>query len=65
MYDHKTISDFISADDKSAKVIDLTTSISVSWLQLTLNVGAMLLVFVALISLLNGILEAWRYWRMD
>lgn len=51
---HETLSGFVSADDKPANVIDAAASGAASGLQLALNVGAMLLAFVALIALLNG-----------
>ncbi|STU75924.1 Nucleoside permease NupC [Klebsiella pneumoniae] len=47
-----------SADaDKPANVLDAAASGAASGMQLALNVGAMLLAFIALIALLNGILS--------
>ncbi len=51
-HDHETHSGFVSDDDQPANVIDAAASGA----ELALNVGAMLLAFVALIALLNGIL---------
>ncbi|PAA14654.1 NupC/NupG family nucleoside CNT transporter [Pseudomonas fragi] len=48
----------IESDDKPANVIDAAALGVSNGLQLALNVGAMLLAFIALIALLNGIL-AW------
>lgn len=61
-YDHETHSGFVSADDQPANVIDAAASGAASGLQLALNVGAMLLAFVALIALLNGILGGIGGW---
>lgn len=46
----------IESDDKPANVIDAAALGVSNGLQLALNVGAMLLAFIALIALLNGIL---------
>lgn len=43
-------------DDESSNVIDAAANGAATGLQLALNVGAMLLAFIALIALLNGIL---------
>ena len=43
-------------DDKQVNVIDAAASGAANGMQLALNVGAMLLAFVALIALLNGLL---------
>ena len=48
----------IESDDKPANVIDAAALGVSNGLQLALNVGAMLLAFIALIAMLNGIL-AW------
>ncbi len=46
----------LSKDQESTNVIDAAASGASTGLQLALNVGAMLLAFIALIALLNGIL---------
>ncbi|GLS92544.1 nucleoside permease [Psychromonas marina] len=46
------------AEDKPINVIDAAASGASSGLQLALNVGAMLIAFIALIALLNGMLAA-------
>ncbi|MBS9424774.1 NupC/NupG family nucleoside CNT transporter [Photorhabdus caribbeanensis] len=46
----------VSAEERPANIIDAAASGAASGMQLALNVGAMLLAFVALIALLNGIL---------
>lgn len=46
----------IHGDDESANVIDAAANGASTGLQLALNIGAMLLAFIALIALLNGIL---------
>ncbi|VTM49637.1 Nucleoside permease NupC [Klebsiella pneumoniae] len=52
-----------SADaDKPANVLDAAASGAASGMQLALNVGAMLLAFIALIALLNGILSGVGGW---
>lgn len=45
----------VESEDNSANVIDAAASGASSGLQLAMNVGAMLLAFVALIALVNGI----------
>lgn len=52
----------IAAEDRPANVIDAAASGAASGMQLALNVGAMLLAFVALIALLNGILGGVGGW---
>jgi CNT family concentrative nucleoside transporter len=47
--------EFNDADNKPANVIDAAASGAASGLKLAVNVGAMLLAFIALIALLNGI----------
>ncbi|RHW75263.1 NupC/NupG family nucleoside CNT transporter [Colwellia sp. RSH04] len=47
--------DYNSGDDKPANVIDAAASGAASGLKLAVNVGAMLLAFIALIALLNTI----------
>ncbi|MCC5854226.1 MAG: NupC/NupG family nucleoside CNT transporter [Idiomarina sp.] len=50
------------AEEKRANVIDAAAAGAASGLQLAMNVGAMLLAFVALIALLNGILGWFGGW---
>ncbi|WP_145541216.1 NupC/NupG family nucleoside CNT transporter [Yersinia alsatica] len=52
----------IAADERPANVIDAAASGAASGMQLALNVGAMLLAFIALIALLNGILGGIGGW---
>ncbi|EPU8534058.1 NupC/NupG family nucleoside CNT transporter [Yersinia enterocolitica] len=52
----------IAEDDRPANIIDAAASGVASGLQLALNVGAMLLAFIALIALLNGILGGIGGW---
>lgn len=49
-------------DDKPINVLDAAASGATSGLQLALNVGAMLLVFIALIAVLNGLLGWFGGW---
>lgn len=55
-------SDAVSADDKPANVIDAAAAGASSGMQLALNVGAMLLAFIGLIALLNGLLGGIGGW---
>lgn len=55
----------IAEEDRPANVIDAAASGAASGMQLALNVGAMLLAFIALIALLNGILGDWRLVRLS
>lgn len=48
--------------DRPANVLDAAASGAASGMQLALNVGAMLLAFVALIALLNGMLSGFGGW---
>ncbi|MGF1681055.1 NupC/NupG family nucleoside CNT transporter [Photobacterium makurazakiensis] len=50
------------ADDKPANVIDAAAAGASSGMQLALNVGAMLLAFIGLIALVNGILGGIGGW---
>ncbi|GAA0362239.1 NupC/NupG family nucleoside CNT transporter [Bowmanella denitrificans] len=50
------LTDLSQAEEKNVNVIDAAAAGAASGLQLALNVGAMLLAFVALIALLNGII---------
>ncbi|CNE52053.1 Na+ dependent nucleosidetransporter-family protein [Yersinia rohdei] len=52
----------IAEDDRPANIIDAAASGAASGMQLALNVGAMLLAFIALIALLNGILGGIGGW---
>ncbi len=52
----------IAEEDRPANVIDAAASGAASGMQLALNVGAMLLAFIALIALLNGILGGIGGW---
>ncbi|MEH0873621.1 NupC/NupG family nucleoside CNT transporter [Pectobacterium cacticida] len=60
--DHDEVVGFVGEDDRPANVIDAAASGAASGMQLALNVGAMLLAFVALIALLNGILGGIGGW---
>ncbi|EAS42945.1 NupC/NupG family nucleoside CNT transporter [Photobacterium profundum] len=55
-------SDADSADDKPANVIDAAAGGASSGMQLALNIGAMLLAFVGLIALVNGMLGGIGGW---
>ncbi|QTF10130.1 NupC/NupG family nucleoside CNT transporter [Brenneria izadpanahii] len=61
-HDREEIAGFIDEDDRPANVIDAAASGAASGMQLALNVGAMLLAFIALIALLNGILGGVGGW---
>lgn len=54
--------ELIAADERPANVIDAAASGAASGMQLALNVGAMLLAFIGLIALLNGILGGVGGW---
>lgn len=60
--DHVDAATLIAEDERPANVIDAAASGAASGLQLALNVGAMLLAFIALIALLNGILGGIGGW---
>ena len=60
--DNVDASTLIAEDDRPANIIDAAASGAASGLQLALNVGAMLLAFIALIALLNGILSGIGGW---
>ncbi|HEJ9394983.1 TPA: NupC/NupG family nucleoside CNT transporter [Proteus mirabilis] len=60
--DQKDAFDNLSDEEKPANIIDAAASGASSGLQLALNVGAMLLAFVALIALINGILGGIGGW---
>lgn len=55
-------SDAVDADDKPANVIDAAAGGASSGMQLALNIGAMLLAFVGLIALVNGMLGGIGGW---
>ncbi|NHB95083.1 NupC/NupG family nucleoside CNT transporter [Photorhabdus stackebrandtii] len=52
----------VAEEDRPANIIDAAASGAASGMQLALNVGAMLLAFVALIALVNGILGGIGGW---
>ncbi|WP_200874174.1 NupC/NupG family nucleoside CNT transporter [Serratia sp. DD3] len=54
--------DLLTAEDRPANVIEAAASGAASGMQLALNVGAMLLAFIGLIALLNGILGGVGGW---
>ncbi|MDP5212599.1 NupC/NupG family nucleoside CNT transporter [Pseudoalteromonas tunicata] len=57
-----TLADIDNTEDKPVNVIDAAASGAANGMQLALNVGAMLLAFVALIALLNGLLGGIGGW---
>ena len=58
----QNLSDVMSDEEKPVNVIDAAASGASSGMHLALNVGAMLLAFVALIALLNGLLGGIGTW---
>lgn len=54
--------DLSGGDDKPANVIDAAASGAATGMQLALNIGAMLLAFVGLIALINGLLSGVGGW---
>ncbi len=54
--------DLVAEDERPANIIDAAASGAASGMQLALNVGAMLLAFIALIALVNGILGGIGGW---
>ncbi len=60
--DTRDAAEMIGQDDKPSNVLDAAAAGASSGMQLALNVGAMLLAFVALIALLNGILSGIGGW---
>ncbi|WP_205634323.1 NupC/NupG family nucleoside CNT transporter [Photorhabdus australis] len=52
----------VAEEDRPANIIDAAASGAAAGMQLALNVGAMLLAFVALIALVNGILSGIGAW---
>ncbi|NIK95566.1 NupC/NupG family nucleoside CNT transporter [Yersinia kristensenii] len=61
-HDNVDAATLIAENDRPANIIDAAASGAASGLQLALNVGAMLLAFIALIALLNGILGGIGGW---
>ncbi|MGG7668450.1 MULTISPECIES: NupC/NupG family nucleoside CNT transporter [Yersinia] len=61
-HDHEDATKLIPEADRPANVIDAAATGAASGMQLALNVGAMLLAFIALIALLNGILGGIGGW---
>lgn len=61
-HDHVDATTLVAEDERQANVIDAAASGAASGMQLALNVGAMLLAFIALIALLNGILGGIGGW---
>ncbi|AXW86820.1 nucleoside transporter NupC [Lonsdalea britannica] len=61
-HDRDTVQHFDGEEQKPSNVIDAAAGGAASGLQLALNVGAMLLAFIALIALLNGILSGVGGW---
>ncbi|WP_437612918.1 NupC/NupG family nucleoside CNT transporter [Erwinia sp. V71] len=60
--DTRDADEMVAQDDKPSNVLDAAAAGASSGMQLALNVGAMLLAFVALIALLNGILSGVGGW---
>ncbi|EKN3347540.1 NupC/NupG family nucleoside CNT transporter [Yersinia ruckeri] len=61
-HDHEDATKLIPEADRPANVIDAAASGAAAGMQLALNVGAMLLAFIALIALLNGMLGGIGGW---
>lgn len=60
--DRATAEELVAEDERPANIIDAAASGAASGMQLALNVGAMLLAFIALIALINGILGGVGGW---
>lgn len=60
--DRVDATDLVAEDERPANIIDAAASGASSGMQLALNVGAMLLAFIALIALINGILGGIGSW---
>lgn len=60
--DNRDAAEMVAAEDRPSNVLDAAASGAASGMQLALNVGAMLLAFVALIALLNGMLSGIGGW---
>jgi len=61
-HDKLDASELVEEDERPVNVIDAAASGAAAGMQLALNVGAMLLAFIALIALLNGILGGVGGW---
>ncbi|OSM96591.1 NupC/NupG family nucleoside CNT transporter [Lonsdalea populi] len=61
-HDRNAVQNFDGEEQKPGNVIDAAAGGAASGLHLALNVGAMLLAFIALIALLNGILSGIGGW---
>ena len=61
-HDKTDAAELIAEEDRPANVIDAAASGAASGMQLALNVGAMLLAFIALIALINGMLGGIGGW---
>lgn len=61
-HDKTDAAELIAEEDRPANVIDVAASGAASGMQLALNVGAMLLAFIALIALINGMLGGIGGW---
>ncbi|EPC6968531.1 NupC/NupG family nucleoside CNT transporter [Providencia stuartii] len=61
-YDNVNATELIAEDERPANIIDAAASGAAFGMQLALNVGAMLLAFIALIALINGILGGIGGW---
>lgn len=60
--DRTNAEELVAEDERPANIIDAAASGAASGMQLALNVGAMLLAFIALIALINGILGGIGGW---
>lgn len=60
--DRVDATDLVAEDERPANIIDAAAAGASSGMQLALNVGAMLLAFIALIALINGILGGIGGW---
>ncbi|HGI5212962.1 TPA: NupC/NupG family nucleoside CNT transporter [Providencia alcalifaciens] len=60
--DNVDAKDLVAEEDRPTNIIDAAASGAASGMQLALNVGAMLLAFIALIALINGILGGVGGW---
>ncbi|MEQ4675663.1 NupC/NupG family nucleoside CNT transporter [Providencia vermicola] len=60
--DRVNATDLVAEDERPANIIDAAAAGASSGMQLALNVGAMLLAFIALIALINGILGGIGGW---
>lgn len=60
--DRANAMELVAEDERPANIIDAAASGAASGMQLALNVGAMLLAFIALIAMINGILGGVGGW---